>query len=288
MLTDISVVPSTGFSTYKDNLGETINKGWQVGLNYRVYSQKDLYVNVSAGFLHNTNKVRKIADYLKAYNAAIDEQKDQITSSVSGASDELLKMQRDPSAIWAVRSLGIDPVTGQEIFLKRDGNTTTTWSAADQVVCGDTEPKLSGNFGLNAGWRGLTVSLAFTFKLGGQMYNSTLVNKIENVDINNKNVDVRALTERWNTPGIETRFKGIADNSTTKSTSRFVEDLNELVLSSVNVTYDLNQVIRKMPFENIRFTFNMSDIGRLSTMKQERGTAYPFARTFSVGLTADF
>lgn len=298
LLTDISVVPSTGFSTYKDNLGETINKGWQVGLNYRVYSQKDLYVNVSAGFLHNTNKVRKIADYLKAYNAAIDEQKDQITSSVSGASDELLKMQRDPStryeegqslsAIWAVRSLGIDPVTGQEIFLKRDGNTTTTWSAADQVVCGDTEPKLSGNFGLNAGWRGLAVSLAFTFKLGGQMYNSTLVNKIENVDINNKNVDVRALTERWNTPGIETRFKGIADNSTTKSTSRFVEDLNELVLSSVNVTYDLNQVIRKMPFENIRFTFNMSDIGRLSTMKQERGTAYPFARTFSVGLTADF
>lgn len=299
LLTDISVVPSAGFSTYKDNLGETVNKGWQIGLNYRVYAKEDLYVNVSANFLHNTNKVRKIADYLKAYNAAIDEKKDEWTTSVSGAGEDLLKMQRDPStryeegqslsAIWAVRSLGIDPVTGQEIFLKRDGKTTTTtWSAADQVVCGDTEPKLSGNFGLNAGWRGLAVSLAFTFKIGGQMYNSTLVNKIENVDVRNKNVDVRALTERWNTPGVETRFKGIGDNSTTKSTSRFVEDLNELVLSSVNITYDLNQVIRKMPFENVRFTFNMSDIGRLSTMKQERGTAYPFARTFSVGLTADF
>ncbi len=298
LLTDISVVPSTGFSTYKDNLGETINNGWQIGLNYRVYSKEDLYVNVSANLLHNTNKVRKIADYLKAYNAAIDEKKDEWTTSNSGASEDLLKIQRDPStryeegqslsAIWAVRSLGIDPVTGKEIFLKRDGKTTTTWSAADQVVCGDTEPKLNGNFGINAGWRGLAVSLAFTFKVGGQMYNSTLVNKIENVDVKNKNVDLRALTERWNTPGVETRFKGIGDNSTTKSTSRFVEDLNELVLSSVNITYDLNQVIRKMPFENVRFTFNMSDIGRLSTMKQERGTAYPFARTFSVGLTADF
>lgn len=299
LLTDISVVPSTGFGTYKDNLGETINKGWQIGLNYRVYAKGDTYVNVSANLLHNKNEVRKIADYLKAYNAAIDAEKDINTGSGLGVSEELLKMQRDPStryeegqslsAIWAVRSLGIDPVTGQEIFLKRDGKTTTTtWSAADQVVCGDTEPKVNGNFGVNAGWKGLAVSLAFTFRLGGQMYNSTLVNKIENVDVKNKNVDVRALTERWNTPGVETRFKSIADLSTTKSTSRFVEDLNELVLSSVNVTYDLNRVIRKMPFENVRFTFNMSDIGRFSTMRQERGTSYPFARTFSVGLTADF
>lgn len=299
LLTDISVVPSTGFSNYKDNLGETINKGWQIGMNYRLYSKGDTYVNITANVLHNSNEVRKISDYLKAYNAAIDAEKDKSSSMVSGASEELLKLQRDPStryeegqslsAIWAVRSLGIDPVTGQEIFLKRDGTTTTTtWSAADQVVCGDTEPKVSGNIGLNAGWKGLAVSLAFTFKLGGQVYNSTLVNKIENVDVKNKNVDVRALTGRWNTPGVETRYKSIRDYSTTKSTSRFVEDLNELVLSSVNVTYDLNRVIRKMPFENVRFTFNMSDIGRFSTMRQERGTSYPFARTFSFGLTADF
>ena len=297
LLTDITVVPSTGFGTYKDNLGETLNKGWQIGASYRVYSKNDTYVNVNANLLHNSNKVRKIADYLKAYNAAIDAEKDKYSGA--GASEELLKMQRDPStryeegqslsAIWAVRSMGIDPVTGQEIFLKRDGkSTTTTWSAADQVVCGDTEPKVNGNFGISAGWKGLAVSLAFTFKIGGQVYNSTLVNKIENVDVRNKNVDLRALTERWNTPGIETRFKSIADWSTTKSTSRFVEDLNELVLSAVNVTYDLNRVIRKMPFENVRFTFNMSDIGRFSTMRQERGTSYPFARAFSVGLTADF
>ena len=111
---------------------------------------------------------------------------------------------------------------------------------------------------------------------------------VENADIQ-YNVDRRIYTDRWSEAGQAAKFKQITDpNYFTRPTSRFVEDLNELVLSSVNVTYDLNQVIRKMPFENIRFTFNMSDIGRLSTMKQERGTAYPFARTFSVGLTADF
>ena len=34
------------------------------------------------------------------------------------------------TAIWAVKSLGIDPATGEEIFLKKDGVTTTyDWSA---------------------------------------------------------------------------------------------------------------------------------------------------------------
>ena len=44
------------------------------------------------------------------------------------------------NAIWAVRSLGIDPATGDEIFLTKDGETTTEWKAEDQVVCGDAMP----------------------------------------------------------------------------------------------------------------------------------------------------
>ena len=40
------------------------------------------------------------------------------------------------SSIYAVQSLGIDPSTGEEIFIDKDGNQTKTWNAADKVFLG--------------------------------------------------------------------------------------------------------------------------------------------------------
>ena len=47
------------------------------------------------------------------------------------------------SRIWVVRSLGIDPASGDEILLKRNGEMTSAvnWSANDVVPIGNTEPK---------------------------------------------------------------------------------------------------------------------------------------------------
>jgi TonB-linked SusC/RagA family outer membrane protein len=298
LLADITVAPSVGFSTYKENLGETLNRGYQIGTSFRIYSDnvRQRYININFNLAHNSNKVRKISDALKAYNEEVDAMKEDYAM----ANPDLLNFQRDPStrfeegqslsAIWAVPSLGIDPVNGQEVFVKRDGTTTYEWAAADQVVCGDSNPKLNGNIGANIGWGGLTLNFAFTFKYGGQTYNSTLVDKIENVDINNYNVDLRALTERWNTPGTEAKYKSIKDYTTTKTTSRFVEDLNEFLLSSVSVDYDLCRLklFKRSVFERLKVNFNMNDIGRISTVRVERGTSYPFARTFSFGLQANF
>jgi hypothetical protein len=298
LLTDITVSPSVGFSTYKENMGETLNKGFQIGSSFRLYSdsKKQRFINLNFNVLHNTNEIRKISDALRAYNELVDSQKD----SYAMTNPQLLNFQRDPSlrfeegrslsSIWAVPSLGIDPVTGKEVFIKKDGTTTFQWAAADQVVCGDSNPKFSGNVGASIGWEGLTLNFAFTFKQGGQVYNSTLVDKIENVDINNNNVDLRALTERWNTPGIEAKFKSIRDNTTTKTTSRFVENLNEFVFSSINIDYDLGRLnfMKKTSIERLKVSFNMNDIGRISTVREERGTSYPFARVFSFGIQASF
>lgn len=39
--------------------------------------------------------------------------------------------------IWAVPSAGIDPQTGQEIYIKKDGTYTYTYSANDMVAAGN-------------------------------------------------------------------------------------------------------------------------------------------------------
>lgn len=297
LLTDISLAPSAGFSTYKENMGETINKGIEVGLNYRVFSHTPSrsYVNLFVNLAHNKNSISKISDALKEVNNQQDADK-----NANDSSEEAKEKMRTPStrfeegqsltAIWAVRSAGIDPITGKEVFIKKDGTTTYEWSTDDQVVCGDTQPKVNGNIGTSASCYGFEINLTFTYKLGGQTYNSTLVDKVENVDVLNWNVDKRVLTDRWNTPGVPAKFKSIADVSTTKPTSRFVENYNELMLSAVSVGYDFSSLkfVRRSFLEYLKLTFNMNDVFWLSTVKKEQGLSYPRARVLSFSLQARF
>jgi TonB-linked SusC/RagA family outer membrane protein len=297
LLSDITLAPSTGFSTFKENLGETQNKGIEVAVNYRAWQHpaSRSSLNVFFNAAHNTNKITKISNALEQVNHIQDEAKNSDKTD-----DATLAAQRKPSirfaegqsmtAIWAVRSAGIDPITGREVFFKKDGTTTYGWETEDQVVCGDSNPKVQGNFGANLALYGFDVNMSFNFRSGGQTYNSTLVEKIENVDVLNNNVDKRVLTDRWNTPGVPAKYKSIADYTTTKATSRFVEDLNELTFSSINIGYDFSrwEFIRRSPLEYLKLTFNINDIAYLSTVKKERGTAYPYAHTFSFGLQARF
>ena len=51
------------------------------------------------------------------------------------------------SDIWAVRSAGIDPVTGREIFIKKDGTQTFEFDYNDEVIVGNSDPKLEGVIG---------------------------------------------------------------------------------------------------------------------------------------------
>lgn len=99
-----------------------------------------------------------------------------------------------PSGVWP--SLGINPANGKETYLAADGSLTDRWQAKDQRVIGCTDPDLEGNLGLNAGWKGLQLNLYFTYRIGGQNYNYTLVDRVENAD-KRYNTDRRV----WNKDG---------------------------------------------------------------------------------------
>src|SRR5690606_14660165 len=142
-------------------------------------------------------------------------------------------------AIWAVRSLGIDPATGDEVFLTRDGAVTSVYSPLNQVIVGDTRADLEGTFGTNFELNGIGLNAYLRFSIGGQAYNQTLINRVENVGVSKYNVDRRVYEERWVQPGDISFFKGIIDHAgyaisePTSATSRFVQDNNFLNLESV-------------------------------------------------------
>ena len=156
------------------------------------------------------------------------------------------------------------------------------------MVCGDAMPDCSGTFGINMDYRGIFLNMSFYYQFGGQTYNQTLVDRVENVDVG-LNVDKRIYNAVWKKPGDRVDFS-YNPYRLTKPSSRFVQDLNELRLSSLNVGYDFRHCafLKKSRLQQLKASFYMDDVFRASTVKTERGLTYPFARTFSFSLQATF
>lgn len=295
LINDVTVPTSTGFRSYRDNIGEVSNKGCEFDLRVVALNKQDLQLIFNANLAHNKNRIEKISESLRAYNERVKKQfEEQLAWN-----DPDRALQSQPflqyeeggslSSIWGVRSMGINPADGQEVFVGKNGELTRAWNASDQVVLGTTEPKVQGSFGFNLVWKQWSLYSTFMYEAGGQQYNQTLVDKVENVNIYTGNVDRRVLTERWTKPGDKAKFKSLVTGrktvEQTKPTSRFVEDYNMLQWSSMELGYDFpRNVLNKMHLNMLRLTLGLTDILHVSSMKQERGTSYPFARTVTFSL----
>ena len=275
---------STGFTSYTENLGEISNKGIEGMLSgYIVRNlEKELIWSVTAKIAYNKNRIEKLSEALKADTQKAMQKDVEINS---------LLFEGDPvNAIYAVRSLGIDPSTGEELFLDRNGNITKTWMAGDKVFMGTADPTCRGNISSLFQYKGFTLNLAFGYYFGGKQYNSTLLNKVEvsKKAVALRNVDKRVWEDRWQKPGDVKFFKKI-DDVVTKATSRFVMDDNTFELQNVNLQYKFAgaKLQQNAKIQSIIIGANMSNVFYLSTIKRERGTDYPFARhaELSVSLT---
>jgi len=284
LLIDINLPNSTGFSSFKANQGKVENRGIDGRLNYQAYRnlKKGDFVSIYATMGHNTNKLKELSNTLIALTSSQD-------NVMSSALKQRFEVGTSLNAIWAVPSLGIDPATGKEVFQKKDGSVTYDWDAADQIAAGDAIAKLYGNLGFSVRFSGWQLNTSFAYNLGGYKYNTTLLNKVENINPT-KNVDARVFTSRWQQPGDATFFKGITDLGITYPTTRFVEKWNELTMANINLSYDMDRLdfVKRAKLRRLRASVVMDTPFVLSTVGMERGTSYPFARTFSFTLQTNF
>lgn len=302
LVNDVSLSTTSGFSTYKNNMGEIENKGFEITARYDIYKKKDWLVALWGNMAHNTNKILKISDSQRAYNQRVAEyykkeqlNQEQIGSSLMEGNYSVPIAQYEEgqslTSIWAVKSLGIDPATGKELFLNRDGTVTDKWDAAQEVVCGNTQPDFNGAFGFNVSYKQWSLFASFLYEWGGQQYNQTLVDRVENAKIEYGNVDLRVLTDRWQKPGDIAQFKNIKDGSlTTLPTSRFVQNNSFLRLNALTLTYDFNRewLKRNLGLRMLRLEASTSDLINWNSVRQERGLSYPKSYKFNFSVKAQF
>ena len=286
LLTNYDLAPSTGYPTMVMNAGELQNRGFDASLNIIAMQnlRKEFFWTINANANRNRNKILKLSDYLKKVN------EEQMKSP--NAPLPQFHEGESTTTLYVVRSLGVDPVTGKELYLKRDGTKTFVWDANDKVPVGDTNPKISGTLSSSINWKDLTCTLGFTYKYGGVVYNQTLVDKIENQNVA-YNLDNRAGEGRWEKPGDVTSYVGFSPTgANTPASTRFIMNDNEVRLATMSLGYRFSgedfKSLRKANIDVLALNFTTNDIARISPIRMERGLDYPFARSYTLSMSIMF
>ena len=313
LLLDVTKAPSIGISQAKENLGQVENRGIELQARVVAIQTKDWQWSISANYTYNQNKILKISDALRESNRRTNEAENAkrptqtpaggtVPSTTDTSRPNLTDAQRrnglelppiyeegeSLSALKVVRSAGIDPATGREIFIKRDGSFTYTYDANDKVIVGDSNPLGSGSISSYLYYKGFSLTASFGYSFGAKAYNSTLVTRIEGAN-KEFNADERVFTDRWKRPGDITRFRDIATEETSYQTSRFVETNNYFTLRSLSLGYDIPQAwLKQFRFRQARLELLTNDLFYWSTVKRERGLDYPFARSVEMSLRIGF
>ena len=289
LITDYTIPSSTGFTSYKENMGKVKNTGVELELRARLYSDRNWLFQLYGSFARNKNTIIEISQAMRDYNKKVEELfsgYNPESSSDSKYAKTYLKYYEGASltSIYGMKSLGISPTNGKEIYLRRNGDVTDVWSADEWTIIGDTAPKGQGSFGYTLSYKQLSMFASFLYTFGGDAYNNTLVSYVENADIKNDNVDKRVLLDRWQKPGDITTMKDIRDrNVTTGASSRFIQKNNTLQWSSLTMSYNFRpEQLKKLHLSGLRLSFTMNDLFYWSTIRQERGLDYPYSRSFNL------
>lgn len=277
LLLPITKAPSVGVTTSLENIGEVQNKGFELRLRTIPIQNKDWQWSLGLTYALNKNKIKKISNSLREQN-----EKNQSDNGVTPL--PIYEEGQSLTALKVVPSAGIDPSTGQEIFIKRNGAYTFVYDTNDKVIFGDTNPSGTGSVFSYLTYKRFALSCTFQYSFGGALYNETLATKVEGANPK-YNADERVLNDRWKTPGTVAKYKRIDDTATPYQTSRFVQRNNYLRMSSLSLSYEVpTNFIQKYGLKRMFLELLTNDLFYLSTAKRERGLNYPYDRSFEFSL----
>ncbi len=153
LLSSVELPFSNGFTDYVENIGELQQRGWELSARITII-RKDasrLLWSVSGNIAHNEDKIVKLSQALKAANDKLALQYDY-TANIP---NKIIREGESQNIIYAVRSLGIDPSTGKELFLNRFGQVTLFLECSRPCECGPFTTQVPRQFQHHAPLRGL-------------------------------------------------------------------------------------------------------------------------------------
>ena len=211
------------------NVGEMVNKGFEIELDYDVIRKDDLYLNVTAqiGFIDN-EVTRLVPSSSYPEGAEID-----------WGSGIFIKPGEEYATFKLVRWAGVNPENGEPQWLDKDGNVTNTYSADDEVYLSGKSPlaDMDGGLNLYARYKSFDIGVDFYFKTGGYSlsFNTRDFLNPSNVD---QNMSVEAFNY-WKQPGDVNVQPNPLIPGAEETSDRFLMKTDYLRLRNLSIGYNI-------------------------------------------------
>ena len=266
-----------------DNIGAMVNRGVEIQLNADVIRSNDFVWNVSANVSYNKNKITELYNGLNEYE-------------VSSTSTKLV-VGHSVGEFFINRYAGVNPATGDALWLTKEGEVTTKFEESDKVMIGKSYmAPWQGGFGTSLSWKGITLSAQFAWVADRWMINNDRFFEESNGLYSSYNQSKRLLYDRWKEPGDITDIPRYG--VTPQMDSRFLEDASFLRLKNLMLSYSLpSSLLRKSKFfSGIRIYIqaqNLFTITPFSGIDPEASSnvykaQYPMSRQYSMGIDLNF
>ncbi|WP_185210577.1 SusC/RagA family TonB-linked outer membrane protein [Sphingobacterium mizutaii] len=299
LLQDVNISLVTGFNSTLLNVGEINNKGLEISIGGDLIKKDDFRwsANVNTSFLKS--KVSKL------YGG-----KDITWWDPTGGDSRVQFMYKEGEDVYSyymAEWAGVDPSNGKPMWYTNDGTegeflhngrgATNKVSDAKQVIVGSPIPKAYGGFNTDIEYKGFSLGLNFTYKIGGKLFDAGSRDVAEDGYYWERIRSYYAIQNVWTPDNTDALYPFVSGNDPedgiTRST-RHLYDASFLCLKNVNVSYRLpSAVVSKIGFSNARIFFNGTNLLTASKFKWAdpevnqfgtRGWETPFGKTYTFGL----
>lgn len=339
-------VAGSGYDFQYRNMGETSNRGIEFTVNGVIVDKKNWGITLGANISFNKNKVESLGDLTSIDNIATGWASSEIDQ------DFIIKTGEPIGQIYGYKSAGrytvddfdveasqakgawvlkngvadagtvintaVRPGSMKIVDNNGDGKITTD----DRDIIGDTNPKATGGFNINARAYGFDFAANFNYSIGNDIYNANAIeftqtgkyryrNMITDVADGKRwtNIDANGNLLDWNNAEALTALNA---NTTAPSpftgkyvlTDAYVQKGSYLRLSTITLGYTLpKHIVNKLLLSNVRVYFTgynlltitgydgtdpeVNSIRRTNLTPGVDYSAYPKSRQFVFGVNVN-
>ena len=307
IIMDVTVPKEFALDAYKDNVGSMRNSGIEINLSYNTkIGQVDF--GIAGNFSYNKNEILDLGGgdpnkYLDATDGYSQRNKvgEAMNSYYIYRADGFFNSQEEAAADTAKYGNPFGKTFKAGDLRYVDTNKDGKLTADDREYCGSSDPKIIYGFNINAGWKGIDLSLMFNGAAGvKRLFDGYEVYGNFSGDAAHPATIWR---DAWTPDNHDASMPRIFYDTNSASSSRSVQsdfwlqDTSYLRLKNLQLGYTLPKGwLNSVGVENIRIYYSVENLLTFDKMKinidpestSQRLSSYPLLRTHAFGVNVTF
>lgn len=307
IIMDVTVPKEFALDAYKDNVGSMRNSGIEINLSYNTkIGQVDF--GIAGNFSYNKNEILDLGGgdpnkYLDATDGYSQRNKvgEAMNSYYIYRADGFFNSQEEADAYTAKYGNPFSKTFKAGDLRYVDTNKDGKLTADDREYCGSSDPKIIYGFNINAGWKGIDLSLMFNGAAGvKRLFDGYEVYGNFSGDAAHPATIWR---DAWTPDNHDASMPRIFYDTNSASSSRSVQsdfwlqDTSYLRLKNLQLGYTLPKGwLNSVGVENIRIYYSVENLLTFDKMKinidpestSQRLSSYPLLRTHAFGVNVTF